>query len=348
MFEQSLSAPSCDECAPCCGPSCCYRWYARGAGLIMTRDHANRWWTTFENNVPFNQMLTPPDANWNGGFEVTLGRQFGCDCRNALEVTYWWIDPFQEEAIANRTVVNTLGTPIDLGNVTIGPNTAAFYFDNAQQHRVRRDDEIHNVELNWVYDAMPGGDCFGGFGLSLLAGPRYLRFDESITFSSVIDGSFFGNNLGADEAHLDIRDENNFIGFQIGAVAQLQLTRCVKLVAVPKIGLYANDIHQRVSLTSGDGLVGLASPIGGPAQSFPLDSSKTDVSTLAQLDLSLNYDVNDRWSAYAGYRLVAVTGVALADEQIPPFLVDYPAINDVDSNGHLLLHGAFAGVEYRF
>ena len=39
---------------------------------------------------------------------------------------------------------------------------------------------------------------------------------------------------------------------------------------------------------------------------------------------------------------------ALSDEQIPQRVDDFAAIEAVDSNGSLLLHGAFMGLEYRF
>ena len=41
---------------------------------------------------------------------------------------------------------------------------------------------------------------------------------------------------------------------------------------------------------------------------------------------------------------MAITGVGLADNQIPPYLNDIPAIQDIDRNGSLLVHGAFAGM----
>jgi hypothetical protein len=39
-----------------------------------------------------------------------------------------------------------------------------------------------------------------------------------------------------------------------------------------------------------------------------------------------------------------VSGVALSDGQIPPFLIDAPAILDIDSNGSLIVHGGVFGV----
>ena len=77
-------------------------------------------------------------------------------------------------------------------------------------------------------------------------------------------------------------------------------------------------------------------------------SRKDDVSFLAELDLGLAYQLTRHWSIYGGYRAVAVTGLALADNQIPFFLVDYPAYADIETNGSLILHGAMFGVLFQF
>ena len=45
---------------------------------------------------------------------------------------------------------------------------------------------------------------------------------------------------------------------------------------------------------------------------------------------------------------VAITDVGLADEQIPPYVVDIPEIASIDHNSDLILHGAFFGVGYNF
>ena len=48
-----------------------------------------------------------------------------------------------------------------------------------------------------------------------------------------------------------------------------------------------------------------------------------------------------------GYRVVAVTGVALADNQIPHFLAAANEFADVKTNGELILH-AHLGVSFRW
>jgi len=49
-----------------------------------------------------------------------------------------------------------------------------------------------------------------------------------------------------------------------------------------------------------------------------------------------------------GYRVVVLTGMGLADNQVPAFLLDTPEIRDIASNANLVLHGGYAGLEFNF
>ena len=55
-----------------------------------------------------------------------------------------------------------------------------------------------------------------------------------------------------------------------------------------------------------------------------------------------------RWSARFGYRVLAISGIGLADNQIPPYVVDIPAIADIDTNADLIVHGGFATLTFNF
>jgi hypothetical protein len=67
-----------------------------------------------------------------------------------------------------------------------------------------------------------------------------------------------------------------------------------------------------------------------------------------QIDVGVDWQLSRNWSARVGYRVVALTGVALADDQFPQYIVDMPEIAHIDSHSSLLLHGAFAGLTYNF
>lgn len=344
-----------------CAPSCCGGWYGYVGGLVMGRDRSNKFWTTFETGNNANQLMFFPGADWGGGAEATIGYSWcgdaggcgggcaeGCgSCsmpyRHGIEVTYWGVWGLDSESSA-RSETDQLSTPLDLGFVDIvAPGSpASLFFDNAREHRLRREDEIQNVEINLVdySSAMSGHDV----QFQWLVGPRFFKFDEFLEFGSVAGGFEFGSNGGVNEAYLDMNTENNLIGAQIGGRADWRHCKW-RVFGGTKVGVFANDINFDTRLFRGDGALATFSTTGN---TFDLHSHKTDVAMLAQIDLGVSYDITCHWSATVGYRAVGITGLALADDQVPAFLAAEQDWTDIDSNGSMILHGGFAGLEFRY
>jgi len=344
----SEGSPCGNWCDDCCQESCCGpQWFVSASGLVLTRDNPNRFWTTFETAVNTNQLMNTRDAetNWEGGAEIRVGR-LGCkDCsgRSGWEAIYFGIG--MEGFASVRDPANGLSTPIDLntqtGTVDIGARPASDFFDSAREHRIWRNDEIHNIELNFIRQQLVSNNQTQ---VTWLAGVRYFRFDENVTFASVagdaavtVGGAEFGNNGGIDEAYYDVRCENNLVGFQIGARGDYFVNDRLGVYLTPKFGIYGNSIDGRSHLHTGSG-----------DEAFDIRSNKDDVSFLASIDLGMEYQLNDHWRAFVGYRALAVTGVALSDNQFPAFMAATDEMADIDSNGELILHGGFGGVEWRF
>ena len=72
------------------------------------------------------------------------------------------------------------------------------------------------------------------------------------------------------------------------------------------------------------------------------------MSFLSQIDLGAEWQFTRNLSARAGYRVVAITGTGLADDQFPQYMVDTPEIANIQHCSSLVLHGAFAGLTYCF
>jgi hypothetical protein len=316
-------------CGPCGG--CRSPWFGSLAGLYMTRDRGNKLFTTYETNNNVNQLQhsQQADADWAGGWQGTFGRCFGC--QKAIEVTYWGLDELDGDA-SIRSQANLLSTPLDLELVQIGADLAADFFDNAREHRIRRTNEIHNLEINLLQVGLLADSC-NRFRLSCLAGVRYLKFDENLLFGTVSGGNEFGSAGGINEAYLNVDVENNLVGFQIGGQGEYFLGPRFGLFGGTKLGVYGNHVDHRSQLYRGDGL-----------SSFDIVSDKNDVALLGELSFGGRYYLSQRWSIFGGYRAIGVSGVALADTQVPFFLIDRAEFEDVDTNGSLILHGAFAGV----
>ncbi len=362
IYDEAAACGWGDDCSANL-PSCCNQCFASFAGLVMGRNLPNPFWTSYETNNNVNQVLNTRDANadWRGGGEIRFGTWFGgggCGCadgcqtgcggncnRCGIEVVYFTLSPFQGFASVRGDSLpgGSVSTPIDLNNqfgpVMIGANTAASFFDGATEHRIWRNDELHNVELNLLNQQIYNT---GNAQVTWLGGVRYFRFDDSLIFGSVAGGSEFGDNAGpnvggAAQAYLSSRAVNNLVGFQIGARADYYLTPGFSVFATPKIGIYGNSISVRNRLYTGDGIEG-----------FDITGNSVDFSMLAQIDLGMSYQFHPNWRAFLGYRAIAVTQVALADNQFLPFLADTQGFGDPKTNGSLVLHGAFAGLECRF
>jgi hypothetical protein len=351
-----------DACGGCTVDPCCTTWYGYLGGLVMTRDRANRFWTTFETGNNANQLMFFPEAQWGGGAEVTVGHMWcgtgggcgGCTSgcadacgptyRHGLEFTYWGLWDLEGED-SRRSETDSLSTPIDVGFVDI-PTAglpATVFFDNAREHRLRRENEFHNFEANLVHFITNSHG--GNVQYQWLVGGRYFKFDEFLQFASVSAGNEFGSAGGVNEAYLDLDVENNLYGVQIGGRADWRVHHCWRVFAGTKVGVFYNDIDFGARLYRGDGALATFATTGN---TFDLRAGKDDVSMMGQIDLGLAWDFTRHWSANIGYRAVGITGLALADDQIPAFLAAEADWTDIDSNGSMILHGAFAGLEFRY
>jgi hypothetical protein len=158
-----------------------------------------------------------------------------------------------------------------------------------------------------------------------------------LLWTSVAGGFNFGDNGGADQANLNVHCENDMAGFQIGALVNYKLTNRLSIFGLPKMGIFGDYAQAESRYYRGDGIV-----------NFDIVGHKDTVSFLGSFDLGLNYDVGQRWSIVGGYRVVAVSGIALSDNQIPHFLAAASEFADVKTNGDLIVHGAFLGATFRF
>jgi hypothetical protein len=355
-----------DVCGGCNIDPCCTTWYGYVGGLVMTRDRSDRFWTTFETGNNANQLAFFPESQWGGGFEATIGHMWcgsgggcggctsgctdscagacGSNYRHGLEFTVWGVGDMEgEENIRSET--DSLSTPIDLGFVDIpAPGSpASAFFDNAREHRLRRENEFYNAEVNlvnFITSSHSGNVQYQG-----LLGARFFNFNEFLQFASVSGGNEFGSGGGVNEAYLDIDVDNNLYGLQIGGRADWRFHPRWRTFVGTKVGVFYNDIDFGARLYRGDGATATFATTGN---AFDLRDGKDDVSMLGQIDLGLAWDFSRHWSANIGYRAVGITGLALADEQIPAFLAAEADWTDVDSNGSMILHGGFAGLEFRY
>ena len=352
-------------CDQPCGPTV----FAGAYALMLTRDRANPTWLSYQTDDISNQMMKTEDASfgYGGGFEVFAG--ICCGGGWAIEGRYWGWYPGMAEAntydpsgvLADGSDLGVVIPNLDMLNYDDGGGASSVdsYYQNAARHRIRMENELHNVELNLfnspisggIYDAgvYGAGYAYGGHAaptvaMNVLGGARYIRFDENFLFSTDPTNSVF--NGAADEVHYHIETQNNLIGFQVGGNASWFATRRFSVNSGAKVGLFANQMNMNQSIYGSNGYatVGAVGPWAG--QAYNVSSDDTRISMLGELDLGASYQVCSWMKVTGGYRVVAVSGVALTENQIPTYFAGLDDVSEIDSNGDLLLHGAYAGLEF--
>ena len=340
VYDTMQAPTGCADCNASCGcEMCCPTWVGYAGGLIMTRNQPNKYWTTYDQANNNFQNLNTEDANvhWDGGGEFSIGYNFCCNCGVAL--TYWGVwDMTGAASVTSAT--NNLGTPMDTTNgaagLLLGGQTPDSFFTNAHQALIWRNDQVNNVEINFTYNPCAADTC-ACLQTTWLYGVRFFNFNENLLWTSVAGGFNYGDNGGADQANLNVQCENDMVGFQIGSLVKYNLNNKLSVFALPKMGIYGNYASAESRYYRGDGIVG-----------FDITGHKDTVSFIGSMDLGLDYQINRHWSVVGGYRVVAATGVALSDNQIPHYLAAADEFSDVKTNGDLIVHGAFVGATFSF
>lgn len=327
------------ECCPAAAT-----WYVAGAGLALSRDDSNSLHTSYEDGNNPNQFPRPRHFDWSGGWEFKIGRRFACG-QWAVEADYWANEAMRGQW---RFVIpgGAVSTPLIVSDIEFDGVNGTMLFDGAAEHRVWRQSDVQNIELNLVR-AQLANPWESRWDAAVLAGVRYFRFNDDFLFASLQSGGAWGGD-GSDEAYLHERIENHLVGGQIGAEAGYRLGRTVRIVAVPKLGIYNNHTRSQFDLYRGDGVLATPTAASGVVGTYPVRSSDDSFSVLGQIDLTAEWEFCPNWTAFVGYRLVGATGIGLADNQIPIYVVDIPEIARIDTNGSLVVHGAMVGLKVAF
>ncbi len=336
VWNEAL-AGNCASCGTGTGQSSGSLWSVQARALLMTRVTPDAFHFNFESTTPAECILRSddPGLNWRqGGVDLTLERRIGCNGR--LQLNYWTLAPSDDQinvsipGLVLNTTIN-LNPVAGVSQLLLAGSTLDTYFDGAGEQLLRRNNEIHNVEVNYTHDIALSGPG-RPFGFSALAGFRYFRFDEGLQFGSVQNGFQFGDNGGINEAYYDVDTLNSLYGFQAGGRIERFLFGRFRVYTDAKAGVFYNNAEQQSQVFRGDG-----------AQAFDLASSEDVFSFIAQVEVGVDMEITQWLRGNIGYRALGVSGVALSDQQIPAFIHDSGSILDVNTAGSLVLHGGYAG-----
>jgi hypothetical protein len=329
---------SCGTCAPCCQPS----WYVGLYGMWLTRDNYPNSTFSFDSSNEAVQFTNARDTNpdWDGGLALTVGHCFNCGC-NALEFVYWGWYPDDAATFTYASQLNgQLNGIFNWDSLTYNGQTCDVWVDNALVHGLWRETEVNNFELNVL--RFGGGGC-GPFSYSILGGSRIFVYEDALMFGSdTTDNTFDGD---ASELYYRIGVRNKLYGFQIGGVGTYSATQRLAFNAGTKFGVFLNKISHQSTI---GGANGLAVINNGPftGQPWNVSSDKDDVSFLTEIFLGASYCITPRWSLSAGYRAIAITGIAEPTDQIYPDLRGINDVASIESDGSMILHGAYFGAQF--
>ncbi len=342
---QGNAAPRGDVCGDFCTTGDSGLWFGSLTALVLGRSEGRRLWTSYASNDQTDQLTNTQDVHmpWAWGGQLQVGRQFCGGCQPwAIVGTFWATQSMDGyNSTINSTIAPyTVSTPLETAYLQFNGENAQDWFDGAEEHRLWRNDQFYDAEINLVRMQSACG-CGSPWEAGWSAGFRYFRFQEGLTFGSLRNGGTWGQP--DNEAYLSDNITNDLFGFQVGFDLAYRFADHAYFFVAPSFGIYDNDMNTFFQAYLGNGAVGTT-----PYGAFPVRSNRNDVAFLSQIDLGINWQISQHWGALVGYRVIAVTGVAEADDQFPQYIVDQPEIQHIDNHSSLVLYGAFAGVSYNY
>jgi len=316
------------------------------------------------------------------------GGSCGCGPQRAVEFVYWGLDEESAESrlwdaaaptriygmMDFRGLEYNLGSgyrsvnePYDYGPPTTDNTGGGARDDIMVQHFTARSTfSAQNLELNLLRlpvlcggcnsgcaSGCDSGGCDSGYGrvgprftLSPYAGIRYMRFDEDFMFrtdfavqSAPVTYGFLSYNVETD---------NNLVGVQAGCngVYHLGCRGRWALHGTTVLGIYGNHIRVRQYMNAPAG--GVVRYANGTNENFSVDTTKDEFSMIGEFRLGASYQATCHCRLYSGWRVIGVSGVALAANQIPTSFITPSQLNYIGTNGSYILHGLQAGVEWNY
>lgn len=193
---------------------CWPRWFASATGLVMTRSLPSGSTSTGPGGLTVSTRSA--DASWPGGVDLRVGRWFGEEQRQAIELIYW-------------------------GVYNIG-STAPQQTGSASG-ALTRSDLVNDVEINWLYSLGDRPEFHADnrrVNWMWLAGFRFFQLEDDlavIAFPGDID--------------FDVTTNNNLFGGQLGGRFDWSFAPRFRFAVVPKFLLAGNAISNLATSSTG-------------------------------------------------------------------------------------------------
>lgn len=385
-------------CDGCCNPFCCDNgcprnrfyvsteyllWTTRGSPVppLVTQGVINPAVSAVTLN-PANQVLLPPGSppvstllgpgslglpgttTLFGGRDVNTGVQSGF----RLMAGYWFTDDhllgieaggFILGQQTSRFSTTSFGDPI-----LARPFTDAF--TGIQTAEAVANPALVGTVSAAVKSQLWGGEanlrsnlfCKCGYSFDLLAGFRIVGLDDSLEVNEALR-AVMGPNAGTTFAVQDrFAVRNRFYGPQIGAIQELRRGNWFVDLST-KVAL--GTTQQIADVTGFTAINGTTSVGGLLAQPTNIGTHMRDIfGVVPEVGLTLGYQFNEHWRAFAGYNFLFWNNVARAGNQVSPLVNQNqlpPAVTPVTGPPQPLFNfngseywaqGVTFGVEFRY
>ena len=310
----------CDSCkVGCDGDGCAAPTWTVGIDLLALQPTAKQVMLGETFNVasgtPIDQLSsTDGDSALEPGMRLRLVFH-SCE-GDSLEAVYYGLQFWS----GGRTLMpNVAGGALAFSSFlqTDQPGSGIGGFDTSLGFQFAS--RLNNVEFNYRTPEPGPGD----WSLDLLAGVRYVQWDEALSLTGV--DSFAGTEK------VDIDCHNQLVGPQIGGQIQHSWDR-FQLSLEGKAGLMLNCFQIRRSNLSSSGVT------GGNVAIVPIDDGVHDYDVAGVVDLSVtgSFRLPSHLAARGGYQMLFLGSLANAAQQFG---------GGFDHGGSALLYGPSIGMD---
>lgn len=255
-----------------------------------------------------------PAPSFETGLRVTVGRRW--DCAEALEVSY--VGPFEWSVSGTAS-----GFPLYSDFFVPNGDVNISAFNQAESHYQSYTTKFHSVEINERY--------FDWDTMSCMIGLRYMDLGEEFVFGSQRP------TPPGDQGLFTLGTDNRLIGPQCGldVIHPIGASDRLSIMARTKLGVYANFADGDVRL------------VNAGVQELNNSDDEVALAFQGELGVRANLRITRRLSAYCGYEVWYLYGLALVDGQALAPLTRTTGTS-LDTEGDTWFHGVTLGGQFNW
>lgn len=270
------------------------------------------------------------------GWEVAVRYDIGP--LSVVEATYMGLYEigFEDERREANPILNSVFSDYGVPAPTI-PG-----IDQAEFHRLEFFADLQSTELSYRRYWVGNRASISG---TWLIGARYWRYTDELRFIGQ-DADLVvanpdpnvGGNVTATNGVLNWNSENDLVGFQFGGDAWMCLRQGLRIGCEGLAGVYNNRYHFRAN-----GNFDFVGTDPGNAEIFNTVADGDQVAFAGEMDISMVADILPSWSLRGGYRVMYLSSLVTAANNVRQSDLDAPVVWTQES---LLFHGFHGGMEY--